>query len=41
MIDEPERIDRVAAELDEMIQEGLVVLVHDVEIVTYQGSKKW
>ena len=40
VIDESERIDRMVAELDDMIQEGLVVLVHDVEIVKYQGSKK-
>jgi PII-like signaling protein len=34
IIDEPERIDRFALELDELITEGLVV-IEDVDVVRY------
>jgi uncharacterized protein len=37
IIDLPERIEPLIAALDEMIKEGLVVLVHDVDIIKYQG----
>lgn len=39
IVDREERIDLALRELDEMIQEGLMVLVHDVEVVKYQGRK--
>ena len=38
MVDDEERIDRFALELDELISEGLVV-IDDVEVVRYSDSK--
>ena len=39
MVDEEERIERFALELDELITEGLVV-IDDVEVVRYAGRSR-
>ncbi|MGE5575670.1 MAG: DUF190 domain-containing protein [Syntrophothermus sp.] len=40
VIDTPERIGRIISVLDEMIQEGLMIVLEDVEIVKYARSQK-
>ncbi len=40
VIDTPERISRIISVLDEMIQEGLMIVLEDVEIVKYARSQK-
>lgn len=38
IIDTAERIDRFISELDQMVREGLVITVQDVDIVKYTGG---
>lgn len=40
VIDEEERIMKIIDVLDTMIQEGLMVVIQDVEIIKYASSKK-
>lgn len=39
IIDRPDRIDSFIPELDKMVSEGLVISVHDVEILKYSRGK--
>lgn len=39
IVDKPERIEAILQRLDEMIQEGLMIVLQDVEIIKYARSK--
>lgn len=40
VIDKEEKINEILKELDPMITEGLIVIMHDVEIIKYAKSDK-